>query len=290
MLRYRIMENKNLKENNMIKNSSRVDFSLPETNGLPRSLRSLAMTKNNPTTANAVPLPLTREVKRAFTLAEVLITLGIIGIVAAMTLPALIANHQKTQTATRLKRAYNVISNAIQQAKSEHGDVELWELSSSNDIQASSDFANTYLIPYMNVIKKCDTSITDDCTYKPTSMKGTNLGNLPLHTRFVLNDGTLIFIQSRVNDAEHVFPRIIYVNVDINGFKGPNISGKDYFQFAICLDTTQDIYRPLGRLNASGQSQTIETIRESCSRNGSGGYCAALIIYNNWRITDDYPW
>ncbi|MBP3925409.1 type II secretion system protein [bacterium] len=269
MLRYRIMENKNLKEDNMIKNSSRVDFSLPEK----------------------LDCQFAGRRKAAFTLAEVLITLGIIGIVAAMTLPALIANHQKTQTATRLKRAYNVISNAIQQAKSEHGDVELWELSSSNDIQASSDFANTYLIPYMNVIKKCDTSITDDCTYKPTSMKGTNLGNLPLHTRFVLNDGTLIFIQSRVNDAEHVFPRIVYVNIDINGFKGPNISGKDYFQFAVVLDTTQDMYRfAMHRLYASGQSQTIETIRENCSRNGSGGYCAALIMYNNWRITDDYPW
>ena len=43
---------------------------------------------------------------KAFTLAEVLITLGIIGIVAAMTLPILIGKYQKMQTATQLKKAY----------------------------------------------------------------------------------------------------------------------------------------------------------------------------------------
>ena len=43
--------------------------------------------------------------KFAFTLAEVLITLGIIGVVAAMTMPALVANYQKTVTVNRLKKA-----------------------------------------------------------------------------------------------------------------------------------------------------------------------------------------
>ena len=47
--------------------------------------------------------------KKAFTLAEVLITLGIIGIVAAMTLPTLIGKYQKKQTVTQLKKAYRDI-------------------------------------------------------------------------------------------------------------------------------------------------------------------------------------
>ena len=43
--------------------------------------------------------------KKAFTMAEVLITLGIIGIVAAMTLPSLVGNYQKKQTAMQLKKS-----------------------------------------------------------------------------------------------------------------------------------------------------------------------------------------
>jgi len=44
--------------------------------------------------------------KKGFTLAEVLITLGIIGVVASLTIPTLMANYQKVQYVTGLKRAY----------------------------------------------------------------------------------------------------------------------------------------------------------------------------------------
>ena len=56
-----------------------------------------------------------REVnmKKGFTLAEVLITLGIIGVVAALTMPTLMSNYRKHQTVTQLKKAYSEISQAI---------------------------------------------------------------------------------------------------------------------------------------------------------------------------------
>ena len=49
----------------------------------------------------------------AFTLAEVLITLAIIGVVAAMTIPTLINNYQKKQTVTQLKKAYTTLANVV---------------------------------------------------------------------------------------------------------------------------------------------------------------------------------
>ena len=51
--------------------------------------------------------------RRAFTLAEVLITLGVIGVVAAMTMPAVIKNYKKHVTETKLKSAYSQISQLL---------------------------------------------------------------------------------------------------------------------------------------------------------------------------------
>lgn len=51
--------------------------------------------------------------KLAFTLAEVLITLGIIGVVAAMTIPTLVTNADKKATATKLKVFYSKINQAV---------------------------------------------------------------------------------------------------------------------------------------------------------------------------------
>ena len=118
----------------MIKNSSRVDFSLPETNGLSRSLRSVLNLLQAPQTRAFSPSGLicprcfairTRlcsvrpqirlaMTKPAFTLAEVLITLGIIGIVAAMTMPALIENHQSSVLQQRFKKAYSSMAQVFQ--------------------------------------------------------------------------------------------------------------------------------------------------------------------------------
>ncbi len=56
------------------------------------------------------------EKKLGFTLAEILITLGIIGVVAAVTIPMLISNYQKRSTETQLKKAYSLLVNASRQA------------------------------------------------------------------------------------------------------------------------------------------------------------------------------
>lgn len=59
--------------------------------------------------------------KAAFTLAEVLVTLGIIGVVAAMTMPNLIAKHQEKETVTRLKKAYTIMQQLYITAVNEYG-------------------------------------------------------------------------------------------------------------------------------------------------------------------------
>ena len=71
--------------------------------------------------------------KRAFTLAEVLITLGIIGIVAALTMPALIGNYRKSQTVTQLKKIYSALQQSILMSQNEYGDIADWDWALSTE-------------------------------------------------------------------------------------------------------------------------------------------------------------
>lgn len=61
-----------------------------------------------------------------FTLSEVLITLGIIGIIAALTLPVLIQKHNNKVVETRLMKFYSAINQAVRMAEVEHGDKTDW--------------------------------------------------------------------------------------------------------------------------------------------------------------------
>ena len=65
--------------------------------------------------------------QKGFTLAEVLITLGIIGTVTALTLPALIQNHKKSETTARLKKFYSIMSQAVLMSENDNGSIEDWE-------------------------------------------------------------------------------------------------------------------------------------------------------------------
>jgi len=68
--------------------------------------------------------------RAAFTLAEVLITLAIIGVVAAMTIPTLIRSYQEKVTVTKVKKAYSVLTNALRLAVIENGTVDNWGIGS----------------------------------------------------------------------------------------------------------------------------------------------------------------
>ena len=63
---------------------------------------------------------------RGFTLAEVLITLGIIGVVAALTLPALIQKNNNKVVETRLMKFYSAINQAVKMAEVDYGDKKIW--------------------------------------------------------------------------------------------------------------------------------------------------------------------
>ena len=101
-------------------------------------------------------LHIKRTLNKGFTLAEVLITLGIIGIVAAMTLPALTANYRKQVVVTRMQKFYTVFNQAIKMSELANGELGTWDMMGSADYntpEGSVKFFNKYLKSYIKTLK-----------------------------------------------------------------------------------------------------------------------------------------
>ena len=95
--------------------------------------------------------------KRAFTLAEVLITLVVIGVIAAITVPTIVANYRREATSAKLKKFYSTLHQVSYRAKADGKDWNDWALDSNpvadltNGVTGGSKaFSEYYLTPYLN--------------------------------------------------------------------------------------------------------------------------------------------
>ena len=229
--------------------------------------------------------------KKAFTLAEVLITLGIIGIVAAMTLPTLIGKYQKKQTVTQLKKAYTEISQLLKMSELDNGSMEYWDYTLSGQ-----DFYDLYIKPYIKNVRAIPNSeFKKYMVYKNlngstcTSEVWCTLGDS--YYSF-LSNGTVIGVMS--HDGQSLYKA---VTIDVNGQKNPNQLGKDVFVFSI--SKTEKSLVPYGFSDAGRggacfndyDRNKIKTGHDySCNNANKGIWCAALIMTDGWEILDDYPW
>lgn len=89
----------------------------------------------------------------AFTLAEVLITLGIIGVVAAMTLPTLTAKYKKSVVETSLKKFYTTANQAVKLSIVKNGETEYWEFPAEYNSEELLNFYNKYFKDELKTLK-----------------------------------------------------------------------------------------------------------------------------------------
>ena len=210
---------------------------------------------------------------RAFTLAETLITLGIIGIVAAMTMPVLIGNYKKNVLKNQFKKAYNTLQNAYQQAEVQLGYHPLCYYednpSSNNPYNRSTDCRafSKELSKVLQVIKICNgNGVQDGCIppYKGIDTiyknKHEDVDDDTLNEMFrgapgwkensiqtqnpiwVLSDGTIIiwYVNTSTGGSNTAIASQLLA-VDINGIKGPNKWGYDVFAFIVKSSPTQPL-------------------------------------------------
>ena len=236
--------------------------------------------------------------KAAFTMAEVLITLSIIGIVAAMTLPSLIGKYQKKVTVTRLKRIYTVLSQAVQRSIADNGDPSGWNTESyywSEGSQANlqkilETFSSTYIVPYLAKINRIEYASFKDLGYKQVIIPNeTSTRYLDMRGQIIiLNDGSIIQLRmstsGNLGTEENRVEKYIDIMIiaDINGFRGPNILGKDFFLFQIVSKTGQF------RFYGMDEDKTREQVKNRCQSKPMT--CGRLIMTDGWEISDDYPW
>lgn len=236
--------------------------------------------------------------RNAFTLAEVLITLGIIGIVAAMTLPALVQQNQKKVAATRLKQAYSQIYQAINMAQADYGDMKNWDVNDNYKSSVDLDkpevgrsmgarFAEKYMLPYLKHTSNVGLFKVKDLGYDSYNSKDGRVYLTQSWETYVLElaNGVTLFIGYNGNSETYTLPIIF---VDINGKSKPNVLGRDFFMFELDSINTMKV-RP------SGYGNTRETLLERCAPNpsssaGNNLACTALIMTDGWEIKNDYPW
>lgn len=217
--------------------------------------------------------------RRAFTLAEVLITLGIIGVVAAMTIPNLIAEHQKRATVTKLQKAISVINQAYRLSYEENGDLTAEEAKTLG----AEEYFKKYWEPYIKVHTLCTTY--QICNYKSeTPFKFSNGSQYQMifvsnNTRiaFQTMDGFLFIIL--ISGGVDNLP-MSSLFVDINGAAGPNRLGRDVF----VLERISD-----GKgVQPNGYDKDNNMINSVCRT--TGNTCAEKIKRAGWKIDGSYRW
>ena len=247
--------------------------------------------------------------KIAFTLAEVLITLGIIGVVAAMTLPTVIQNYKKQLTLNKIKHTYTVLNNTIERAKADYGtNVNEWYIPDGNNLTKSMYFVENYMLPYLSVLEYCkDNSTGQNCKewgkyigergdgeyLNPTNSYGTN---------FVLNDGTNVYVKvGRGSTDEAEETNRVMIDFDIDGAtNGINMFGNDIFRIelggyegSLSNDADKNRFLPFRYIPTQPCSYYVGTRPHACSNNAQyagGSMCLAYIVCNGWSFGNKYPW
>lgn len=168
----------------------------------------------------------------AFTLAEVLITIGIISIVACITIPSLIAKHNEKVMMTKLSKMYSLLGNIYERAVLENGDVSNWFYGS--DKTENNKIISDILMKYLSVVKTCENDRYDKCLSKLYYLSGVveshcvQKNNAGECTSNVLKDGSIITIL-----VANTSVKGSWIYTDLNGRKGPNVFGRDVFRFML---------------------------------------------------------
>lgn len=226
-----------------------------------------------------------RQSKKAFTLAEVLITLGVIGVVAALTIPGLFSNYRKKQLQTQIKADYSIIQQTLRFAED---DGVSYDMAIQDGSDASMrEWFDSFMAPHLKVEQICYNS--PGCWHKSGIVKSLT-GNPPKYENnngiggniitFKIANGTMFNIDG--NTAEDMASFGLDTTsdgltfyFDANGSRNPNRVGVDIY---IMVWSSQGLV-------PAGYNRTPAEVEANCLR-GDGYFCLQYVVSHGWEISD----
>ena len=206
---------------------------------------------------------------KGFTLAEVLITLGIIGVVAAITMPTLINNYKEKVTVNKVKKFYSMMSQAYLLSVKDNEHADSWNVGNGASSTTATQLAS-YFKPYLKIQKDCGTSsgclgYTSPVKQLSGASYNINYESQSWVYKIILMDGSTMWLAT----SSSTYCKTSYsglldvcgiIYYDVNGGKEPNTLGIDIFDFYLSPD---------------GLSTSTSN---GCSKTGSGWGCSKYII------------
>ena len=207
--------------------------------------------------------------RKAFTLAETLIVIGIIGVIAMLTIPTLNSSVGDKESITRLKKEYAILTEAHDRAVAVYGPVSSWFINDSDATSQTARYGNR-LTEFLKLAKNCEMNTGGGCfnAYNNIADKtyGTSPDSSASEYKFLLADGGAVSLNVTNPTANSTDGHIGNIYIDINGTsKGTSTRGKDVFEFLFFNDRI-----------APANGDDVDT---NCFKNGQ--YCAKWIIQND---------
>lgn len=236
-----------------------------------------------------------------FTLAEVLITIGIIGVVAALTIPNLISNHKKQTTETALKKYNSILNQTLIHSEVDNGSAVNWDWNTNE----SDMFFAKYFAPYIGVVKGQKASIPGVGLYYKVY---NSLGEIPWEYNntnyfktvwYQLPDGGAVSFSLNHTYNPNLFTGYFTVIIPNGSNRSHLVIGRDVFQFMVSHSVNGDDFKiepDVFMWSCSQIDEQRSMINERCRGEnlGSSGlpqaeYCTKLLACNGWKIPHDYP-
>ena len=244
-----------------------------------------------------------KKISRGFSLAEALIAVAIIGIIAAITIPTVVANYNQKALNTMLKKNYVELQESLLILKTENYQRGLYgSILNKKGGKTVSDTAGKFLRTYYKLTKDCKTD-TQPCfadkyadistfTEKTFACKSGEDGEGAKagYSAIVASGAAICIIPAEEAIKEEVTegseqpddsPAVVYI--DVNGTQGPNIGGRDMFTFNIYNDFTIDEIPPDTSLSTA-ETKREELFNDNCLKSSVGKGCFAKILQDNWEL------
>ena len=216
----------------------------------------------------------------AFTLAEVLVTLGIIGVVSAMTVPSLMQNYQRQSYVTQLHKVYNELMQATERYMNDNNAVNMQEAGLSSNAALDNFIKSNF-----KIVQDCgDTStpcFAPNSQYRKINTSPGSVGTS--QKAFVTLASGASFGYGYLNNNEVYGEKVAVIDLDINGPKGPNIAGRDVFILAIFNNGMIDEYSAMSA-PASTEVREMSFNNGCISANTTWTGCFGKILNDNWQM------